>query len=82
MVYGRIPNNAQAPKRSAKENIDMISQTIDRNKQEIEELKERINTKTHLEVREQREKQSTLQIAEMAKEAREVEDLFDKTAQI
>jgi predicted nucleic acid-binding Zn-ribbon protein len=38
----------QAPERSAEEKINMISQTIDRYKQEIEELKERLNPTTPL----------------------------------
>jgi predicted nucleic acid-binding Zn-ribbon protein len=52
MVYDRIPDNVQAPERSAEEKINMISQTIDRYKQEIEELKERLNPTTPPEVRE------------------------------
>jgi hypothetical protein len=82
MVYDRIPDNAQAPERSVEEKINMISQTIDRYKQEIEELKERLNPTNPLEVQEQREQQSALQIVEMEKEAREVEELFDRTTQI
>jgi hypothetical protein len=67
MVYDRIPDNVQAPERSAEEKIKIISQTIEGYRQEIEELKENINPMTPLEVREQREQQSTLQIAEMEK---------------
>ena len=49
-VYDRIPNNAKTPERSAEEKINMISQTIDKYKQEIEELKERLNPTTPPEV--------------------------------
>jgi DNA repair exonuclease SbcCD ATPase subunit len=82
MVYNRIPDNVQAPERSAEEKINLISQTIDQYKQEIEELKERLNPMTPPEVREQREQESSLQITEMEKEARKVEELFDRTTQI
>jgi chromosome segregation ATPase len=49
-TYNRIPDNAQAPERSIEEKINLISQTIDQYKQEIEELKERLNPMTPLEV--------------------------------
>jgi hypothetical protein len=39
MVYDRIPNNMQAPNRSAEEKIKVISQTIEGYRQEIEEIK-------------------------------------------
>jgi hypothetical protein len=40
VVYGRyIPNNVQAPERSAKEKIKIISQKIKGYMKEIEELK-------------------------------------------
>jgi peptidoglycan hydrolase CwlO-like protein len=55
MVYDRNIDNAQEPERNAEDKINMISQTIDKYKQEIEELKERLNPTTPPEVREQRE---------------------------
>jgi FtsZ-binding cell division protein ZapB len=48
----------QAPERSAEEKIKIISQTIEGYRQEIEELKEKLNPMTPPEVREQREQQS------------------------
>jgi predicted nucleic acid-binding Zn-ribbon protein len=57
----------QAPEKSAEEKINLISQTIDQYKQEIEELKERLNPMTPPEVREQRKQESALQIVEMEK---------------
>jgi hypothetical protein len=39
VVYDCIPYSAQAPDRSAQENIKIISQTIERYRQEIEEIK-------------------------------------------
>jgi predicted nucleic acid-binding Zn-ribbon protein len=49
-VYDRIPDNAQAPKRSAEEKIKIISQTIEGYRQKIEDIKENINPMTPLEV--------------------------------
>jgi len=60
----------------------MISQTIEKYKQEIEELKYRLNPMTPPEVQEQREQQSALQIVDMEKEARAVEELFDRAVHI
>jgi archaellum component FlaC len=82
VVYDCILDNPQEPERNAEEKINMISQTIDRYKKEIEELKERLNPTNPLEVREQREQQYALQITEMEKEAREVDEFFDRTTQI
>jgi FtsZ-binding cell division protein ZapB len=53
MVYDRIPDSAcKHLERSAEEKINLISQTIDQYKKEIEELKERLNPMTPPEVRE------------------------------
>jgi FtsZ-binding cell division protein ZapB len=46
MAYNNIPNNAQATKRSAEEKINLIAQTINKYKHEIEELKENLNSTT------------------------------------
>jgi hypothetical protein len=78
MVYDRIPDSTQEPERSAEDNINMITHTIDRYKQENEDLKERLNPTIPPEVREQREQQCALQIAEMEKESRAVEEMFDR----
>jgi hypothetical protein len=43
-------------------------------------LKEKLNPMTPPEVREQRELQFALQIVDMVREAREVAELFEKTA--
>lgn len=77
-IYDRILDIVQAPERSAEEKIN-ISQKIEEYRQEIEELKENLNPTTPPEVQEQREQQSAHHIAEMAKEAREVTELFDRT---
>jgi hypothetical protein len=45
-------------------------------------LKEKLNPMTPPEVREKREQQTTFQIDEMEREAKEVAELFDRTAQI
>jgi hypothetical protein len=45
-------------------------------------MKEKINPTTPLEFREQREQKISLQIEEMAREAKEVVELFDRTTQI
>jgi predicted nucleic acid-binding Zn-ribbon protein len=50
MVYDHIPDSAQALERSAEEKIKIISQTIEGYRQEIEELKEKINPMTPPEV--------------------------------
>jgi predicted nucleic acid-binding Zn-ribbon protein len=63
-TYNRIPNNAQATERSAEEKINLIAQTIDQYRQEIEELKERLNPTTPPEVREQRKEEVALQMVE------------------
>jgi hypothetical protein len=65
--YNCIPDNAQTSEKSAKEKINLIVQTINQYKQEIDELKKRLNPKTPLEVREEREQEFTLLIAEMEK---------------
>jgi hypothetical protein len=49
-------------------------------RKEIDETKEKINPMNPPEVREQREKKSTLKIVDMEKEAREVVELFDRIA--
>jgi hypothetical protein len=54
MVYNHIPDSTQAPERSAEEKIKIISQTIEGYRQEIEELKEKLNPTTPPEVREKR----------------------------
>jgi hypothetical protein len=63
-MYNRIPNNAQAAERSAEEKINLIAQTIDQYRQEIEELKEKLNPTTPPEVREQRKEEAALQMVE------------------
>jgi predicted nucleic acid-binding Zn-ribbon protein len=50
-VYNHIPDSAQAIERSTEENIHLITQTIDRYRQEIEELKEKLNPMTPPEVK-------------------------------
>jgi predicted nucleic acid-binding Zn-ribbon protein len=50
MIYDDIPDNVQVLERSAEDNINMIAQTIEKYKQEIKELKERLNPMTPLEV--------------------------------
>jgi archaellum component FlaC len=72
----------QALDRSIDEKINIIAQTIEGYMQEIEELKEKINPMTPLEVREKREWQASFQIDEMAREVREITKLFDETMQI
>jgi FtsZ-binding cell division protein ZapB len=52
MAYNRIPISAQEVERSTEEKINIIAQTIDQYRYDIEELKERINPKTPPEVRE------------------------------
>jgi hypothetical protein len=49
-IYDCILDSAQTLERNAKEKINMISQTIEIYKKEIEELKERINPTTPPEV--------------------------------
>jgi hypothetical protein len=39
VVYEHTPDSSQAPERSAKEKIKIISQTIEGYRQEIEEIK-------------------------------------------
>jgi len=64
------------------EKINLIVQTINQYKQDIDELKERLNPMTPLEVWEEREPEFTLLIAEMEKEARGVEELFNEASHI
>jgi hypothetical protein len=82
MVYNHILNSAQAPWRSAEEKIKIISQTIEGYRQKIEEIKEKLNPTTPPKIREKREQQSALHIVDIAKEAREVIELFDKIVHI
>jgi hypothetical protein len=70
-VYVHIQNSVKALKKSAEEKINLISEKIDQYKQEIENLKERINSTTLPEVLEQRKKEYALQIVEMEKQVRE-----------
>jgi hypothetical protein len=65
--YNCIRDNAQTSKKSTKEKINLIVQTINQYKQEIDEIKKRLNPKTSLKVREEREQEFTLLIAEMEK---------------
>jgi hypothetical protein len=81
-TYNHIPNNVQATERSAEEKINLIAQTIDQYRQEIEELKERLNPMTPPEVREKRKQEVALQMVEMEKQASAVEELFDRATQL
>jgi predicted nucleic acid-binding Zn-ribbon protein len=80
--FTNIPNSAQEALSSAEEQIQVIVQTLEEYRQEIEDLKENINPTTLLEVQEWREQQYTLHIVEMEKEVREVADFFNRTVQI
>jgi predicted nucleic acid-binding Zn-ribbon protein len=51
VVYDHILDSTQAPNRSAEEKIKIISQTIEGYRQEIEEIKEKLNHTTPPEVR-------------------------------
>jgi hypothetical protein len=62
--------------REAEEKINLIAQTIDQYKQEIEELKERLNPTTPPEVREKRKQEFALQIDEMENQAKAAEELL------
>jgi FtsZ-binding cell division protein ZapB len=72
----------KAPKKSVEEKINLISQTIYQYKQEIEDLKEKINPMTPPEVREHRKQEVALQIDEMEKKKSTVEEFFDRTTHI
>jgi FtsZ-binding cell division protein ZapB len=72
----------QATERSAEEKINLIVQTIDQYRKEIEELKENLNPMTPPEVREQRKAEVALQLAEMEKQVNTTAGLFDKAVQL
>jgi hypothetical protein len=59
-IYDLILDSAQAPEISVEDNINMVAQTIEIDKQEIEDSKESLNPTTPSEVQEQREQQSAL----------------------
>jgi hypothetical protein len=68
-VYNHLPDNAQAESSSTEEKLNMISQTIDHYRKQIEELKEKLTLTTPPEVREQRKAEVALQLAELEKQA-------------
>jgi predicted nucleic acid-binding Zn-ribbon protein len=78
MVYNRIQNSVKVAKRSVEEKINLIAQTINQYRQGIEELKERINPTTPLEVREQRKQEDALQMVEMENQESAAEELFNR----
>ena len=45
-VYTHIPNSVQAKNRNGEENINLIAQTIDQYRKDIEYLKETLNPMT------------------------------------
>jgi FtsZ-binding cell division protein ZapB len=49
VAYNFIPDNAQTSEKSVEEKINLIVQTINQYKQDIDELKERLNPMTPLE---------------------------------
>jgi len=73
VVYNRIPDNVQAKKKSAEEKLNLIAQTINKYRKEIEEIKEKLNPTTPLKVREQRKQEVSFQIGEMEKQVNTVE---------
>jgi predicted nucleic acid-binding Zn-ribbon protein len=73
VVYNRIPDNVQAEKKSAEEKLNLIAQTINKYRKEIEEIKEKLNPTTPLKVREQRKQEVSFQIGEMEKQVNTVE---------
>jgi archaellum component FlaC len=82
MVYNHIPDNVQVEKKRAEEKLNLIAKTIDQYRQEIEELKEKLNTVTPMKVREQRKLEVAIQINEMEKQVSAVEELFDQATQL
>jgi predicted nucleic acid-binding Zn-ribbon protein len=61
-------NNVHATESSAEEKINLIVQTIDQYRQEIKDLKEKLNPTTPPKVREKRKTKAALQLVEMEKQ--------------
>jgi predicted nucleic acid-binding Zn-ribbon protein len=61
-VYMSIPNCAQAQEVTIEEKIQHFAQTMERYKQEIAELTEKLTPSTTPEVREKREKEANVHI--------------------
>jgi hypothetical protein len=66
-VFTRIPDRAQVVMRNAKEQIQIIAQTLEDYKKEIEELKENLIPNTPPKVTAEREQQVSLQVEMMKK---------------
>jgi exonuclease VII large subunit len=81
-VFTKIPDSAQEAVSSVEEHIQIITQTLEDYKKEIEELKEKLTPTTPPEVTAEREQQEALQIEMMEREAKKVTKLFDRTAQL
>jgi predicted nucleic acid-binding Zn-ribbon protein len=79
-VFTRIPDNMQETMNNAEEQIQIIAQTLEDYKKDIEELKENLTPTTPPKVTDEREQQTTLQVAMLEKEAEKVIQRFDRTA--
>jgi hypothetical protein len=72
----------QTPDSNADEKIKIIVQIIEGYREEIEKLKEKLNPTTPSKVHEQREQKKSFQTNDMAREAKEVAKIFDRTTKI
>jgi hypothetical protein len=81
-VFTRILDSTQAATSNVEEQIQIIAQTLEDYKKEIEDLKEKLTPTTPPEVTAEREQQATLQVEIMENEAQKVTQLFDRTAQL
>ena len=76
-VYTCIPNSMQAKNRNGEENINLIAQTIDQYRKDIEYLKETLNPMNPPQVIEQKNQEDAFQIGDMEKQVNTVSKLFD-----
>jgi hypothetical protein len=81
-VFTNILDNAQEAMRNTEEHIQIIMQTLEGYRKEIEELKEKLTPTTPPEVTAEREQQETLQIEMIEREAKEVTKHFDRTTHL
>jgi hypothetical protein len=81
-VYKSIPDCVQAHEVTTEEKIQQIAQTMERYKQEIVDLTEKLTLSTPPEVWEKREKEATVHVESIVQEVKEVAELYNRTAHI
>jgi len=77
-MYNNIPDSVQEQNISVEKKLNLIAQTVNLYRKEIEEIKEKENPTTPPEVREQMKQEVSLQIDEMEKQVSTIVVLFDQ----